>query len=288
MVIVSFQIELTNIKPDKGDFTMKKFNLIFSGLAILSIFLLSLLFFSCSKDPTSPAAETGTIKIYLTDAPAAYDAVNIVVNRVEVHKSDVSGSDSGWVVINDQPVVYNLLEFRNGVTAVLGDAELAAAHYTQMRLVIDPGSHVIVEGNTFDLIIPSGDTSGFKFTHAFTIEENDVYELMVDFEVKRSVFLTGSDRYTLQPTLRLVPTVISGTVSGTLLPPDSGSIVWTMVDSDSVFAYPDDTGYFKLMALPEGQYDVNIFPGSIDYSAKTISNVTVSREANTDLGTINL
>jgi hypothetical protein len=267
---------------------MKKINLIFSGLTVVSVLLFSLVFVSCSTDSTSPVPEMGAIKLYLTDAPAAYDAVNIVVNRVDVHKSDIGGSDSGWVVINDQPATYNLLEFRNGVTTVLGDAELNAGHYTQMRLLIDQGSHVVVDGTSFDLVIPSGDTSGFKFIHAFTIEENNVYELTVDFEVKRSVFLTGNDRYTLQPTLRLVPNVISGTVSGTVLPLNAQPIVWTMVDTDSVFAYPDGTGYFKLMALPEGQYDVHISPGNPEYNEKTISNVNVTREQNTELGNINL
>ena len=147
---------------------------------------------------------------------------------------------------------------------------------------------LIFDGATFDLEIPSGDTSWFKFTHAFTIEENKVYELTVDFEVKRSVFLTGNNRYTLQPTLRLVPNVISGTISSTILPLDAQSIVEVMVDTDSVFAYPDETGYIKLMALPEGQHDVNISPGNETYNESTIPNVNVTREENTDLGTINL
>jgi len=267
---------------------MKNFNLIFPSQIILILLLFGLVFVSCTKDSTSPAVEMGEMKIYLVDSPADYEAVNIVVNRVEVHKSDIGGSESGWIVINDQATTYNLLEFRNGVTAVLGDAELHVGHYTQMRLIIDQGSHVIVEGTTYNLEIPSGDTSGFKFTHAFTIEENKVYELTVDFEVKRSVFLTGNNRYTLQPTLRLVPNVISGTISGTVLPPDARSVVWSMVDTDSVFAYPDESGYFQLMALPEGQYDVHISPGNVDFSNTTISNVDVTREENTDLGHITL
>ena len=111
---------------------------------------------------------------------------------------------------------------------------------------------------------------------------------LIHFEVKRSVFLTANNRYTLQPTLRLVPNIISGTISGTVLPFDAQSIVWSMVDTDSVFAYPDETGYFQLMALPEGQYDVNITPGNEAYNETTIPNIVVTREENTDLGNINL
>ena len=102
------------------------------------------------------------------------------------------------------------------------------------------------------------------------------------------MFLTGNNRYTLQPTLRLVPNVISGTISATILPLDAQSIVWSIVDTDSVFAYPDETGYFQLMAIPEGQYDIHISPGNGAYSDTTIFNVDVTREQNFDLGTINL
>ena len=96
---------------------MKSINLKFFTRITLIVFLFSLVLFSCTKDSISPTSEMGEMKIYLVDSPAEYDAVNIVVNRVEVHKSDIGGSDSGWVVINDQSATYNLLELRNGVTA---------------------------------------------------------------------------------------------------------------------------------------------------------------------------
>lgn len=253
----------------------------------LTLVISMILMIGCSKD-TSPIDQMGEITVYLVDSPANFDEVNIMVNRLEVHKSDIAQGDSGWIVINDQPAMYNLLDFRNGVTTVLGNSKLDPGHYTQMRLIIDSGSHVIVDGIQYDLYIPSGSTSGFKFTHAFTIEENTLYELTVDFDVKQSVFLTGSSRYTLQPTLRLVPNIISGTISGTVLPLDALPLVWTLSDTDSVFAYPDSTGFFKLMALPEGMYDINIIPENNAYNDTTLFNIEVIKENNTDLGTINL
>lgn len=253
----------------------------------LTLILSLILAVSCTKD-NSPIDKSGEIIVYLVDSPEDYDEVNIVVNRLEVHMSDIANGDSGWVVINDEPAMYNLLDFRNGVTAVLGNATLDPGHYTQMRLIIDEGSHVIVDGTQYDLFIPSGDTSGFKFTYAFTIAENTLYELTVDFDVKKSVFQAGANHYILQPTLRLVPNVVSGTISGTILPIEAQPLVWTMVDTDSVYAYPDTTGFFKIMALPEGTYDVNIIAQNTAYNDTTLFNIEVVKEENTDIGTINL
>ena len=258
-------------------------------MKMLGVFLLSfVLLLACEKEPNAPIADKGGIVIYLTDSPGDYEAVNIVVNRVEVHRTEVGGSSDGWIVINDKPQTYDLLQLRNGATTVLGEEELSPGHYSQIRLIIDPGSHVVVNGTNHDLYIPSGNESGFKFTHAFTIEENKVYELTLDFDVKQSIFITGADRYTLQPTLRLIPNVISGTISGTILPTSAEAYVWTMSNTDSVFAYPDNNGFFKLMALPEGNYDINVFPENIAYKDTLIQNVAVVREENTDKGTINL
>ena len=256
----------------------------FISLALLFSLIIMV---GCTKD-TSPNDTMGEITVYLVDSPSSYDAVNIMVSRLEVHNSDIASGDSGWIVINNQPAMYDLLDFRNGVTTVLGNAKLDPGHYTQMRLMIDNGSHVIVDGTQYDLFIPSGDTSGFKFTHAFTIEENTLYELTVDIDAKKSVFLAGANHYILQPTLRIVANAISGTISGVVLPLDAQPLVWTMVNQDSVFAYPDSTGYFKLMALPEGMYDINIHPGNTVYSDTTIFNIEVIKQENTDIGTVNL
>ena len=121
---------------------------------ILSFFTAGFFIFSCS-DSTSPETGQGQLKITMVDSPAGYDQVNIVVTRVEVHKSG-SDSSSGWFVINNNTATYDLLLLRNGASVVLGNHSLDAGHYTQIRLIIGTGSNVVVDGVTYPLEVPSG------------------------------------------------------------------------------------------------------------------------------------
>ncbi|HEX9253818.1 MAG TPA: DUF4382 domain-containing protein, partial [Ignavibacteriaceae bacterium] len=153
----------------------------------LSISAAALLVFSCS-DSTSPETGQGQLKITMVDAPAAYDQINIAVNRVEVHRSG-SDSSSGWFVINNNPATYNLLDLRNGASVILGDNSLDAGSYTQIRLIIGTGSNIVVDGITYPLEVPSGEQSGIKLNHEFEIQSGLIYELMLDFDAEHSIVL---------------------------------------------------------------------------------------------------
>ncbi len=258
-------------------------------LIIVSLTVLAMLtFYGCSdSDSTSPGtAGTGEIRMYLVDSPSKYDAVNIVVTRVEVHEADAD-SNSGWWVVNDSTATYDLLVLANGANAILGDTVLPASHYTQIRLYIADGGNVVVEGITYPLTIPSGVQSGLKLNHQFDIEPNTLYELTLDFDAESSIHQTGNGEYMLDPVIRVVANVVSGTISGTIDPASAQSYIWTVAGMDTISAYADTlSGYFMLMALPADIYSVHIEPADTTYQDTTITAVQVVAEQNTDLGII--
>jgi hypothetical protein len=226
--------------------------------------------------------------MYMVDAPSLYDAVNIVVTSVEVHQAGAD-SVSGWVVINSTPSTYNLLELRNGANAILGSATLNAGMYTQIRLRIGAGSNVVVGGIPFPLEIPSGMQSGLKLNHPFTIQANATYELTLDFDADRSITLTGTGQYRLNPVIRLQANENAGSVSGTIFQVNSGTTVWTNVGSDTVATIADSTnGSFKLMALPEGSYSIRFEPSLGTYRDTTINGIVVQSRQDANLGTVAL
>lgn len=199
---------------------------------ILFPFLL-LVVSNCSKSIKSEKASEGMIKIYLTDVPAVYDSVKIVVSEVSVHKATEDDDTlSGWVVVNDSVQTYDLLQLRNGAMAVLDSGSLDAGHYTQIRLLITDGSCVVVDGQSYDLQIPSGYQSGVKLVHQFRIEENKLYELILDFDAEKSIVHTGGDKYQLKPTIRVVAKVTSGEIVGVTVP--SETEVFALANSDTV------------------------------------------------------
>ncbi len=252
-----------------------------------SFFAISLIYFSCS-DSTSPDAEQGRIKITMVDAPAAYDQINIVVNRVEVHKA-INDSTSGWYVINNTPATYNLLTLRNGASVILGFNSLDAGHYSQIRLIIGSGSNVVVNGVTYSLDVPSGEQSGIKLNHEFNIESGVMFELLLDFDAEHSIVLTGNNQYKLKPVIRLVPMIISGTILGKINPPSAAGVVYAISGTDTMVTVAENLfGAFKFMALLQRTYNVEVFSANPAYNDTTITGVSVIAQHDTDLGTINL
>ena len=254
----------------------------------LGFFATTLFISSCSNSTTSPAAEQGQMKVTMVDAPAGFDQVNIVVARVEVHKSGADSSSS-WIVLNNTAATYNLLTLRNGASVVLGDNSLDAGHYTQIRLILGAGSNVVISGITYSLEVSSGIQTGIKLNHEFDIQSNIVYELMLDFDAQHSIVLTGTGQYKLSPVIRVVPAVISGTISGKINPINAGASVHAIKGTDTVSTTTETTtGLFKVMALIQGTYNVKVFSGNTAYNDTTIADVVVVAKQNTDLGTINL
>ncbi|MDZ7767354.1 MAG: DUF4382 domain-containing protein [Melioribacteraceae bacterium] len=257
---------------------------------VLLVFLLSFIvgvsFVVSCTDSTSPETGQGEFKLTMVDAPAGYDQVNIVVTRVEIHKTDAE-ENSGWFVINNIETTYDLLTLRNGASAVLGDTMLDAGQYSQIRLLIGSGSNVVVDGITHSLDIPSGEQSGIKLNHSFEIKSESLYELILDFDAGRSIVLTGNGQYKLKPVIRLIPMVISGTISGTIDPAFAAGYVYAINGTDTAGTIADPlAGSFKLMALLEQSYRVEVLSASPDYNDTTLTNIVVNKNQNTDLGLI--
>lgn len=254
---------------------------------LVSLFVVSIFNISCS-DSTSPETGQGQLKISMVDAPADYDQVNIVVTRVEVHKSGAD-SNSGWFVMNNNPATYNLLTLRNGASVVLGNSLLDAGSYSQLRLIIGTGSNIVVDGIVYPLEIPSGEQTGVKLNHSFEIQSGSIYELLLDFDAERSIVLTGNAQYKLKPVIRVVPVVISGTISGRINPISAAGYVYAISGTDTIATLAEPiTGSFKLMALLQQTYRVEIFSVNSAFNDTTINNVAVIAKQNTDLGIINL
>ena len=255
---------------------------------IVSVAAVAALMLGSCSNLLNSSNQTGTLSVRLVDSPAAYQEVNIVVDRVEVHASG-SDSSSGWFTINDVPASYDLLTLRNGVSQALGDQKLAVGKYTQIRLIIGAGSNVVIDSITYPLTIPSGFQTGIKLNREFEIAPDQVYELLLDFDVDRSIHLTGSGDYMLRPVIRVQPTVTSGSISGVILPATAHAKITAILAPDTVSAFADTiSGAFTIMALPAGTYSVAIAPADTLFADTTIAGVIVVAQQDTNLGTVTL
>lgn len=152
-------------------------------------------FFSCSKDNSSG---TSNLQVRLTDAPAAYDEVNVDIKEVRVNFRDDS---TGWVSLNTNAAVYNLLGLQNGVDTLLATGTVQAGTVKEIRLILGSNNTVVVGGVSFPLTIPSGSESGLKIKVSKKLNAT-LETLVIDFDAALSINLEPGG-YKLRPVLRI-------------------------------------------------------------------------------------
>jgi hypothetical protein len=228
--------------------------------------------FACGGGGSSNVGGTGTLRLSLTDAPTCgYDNVWVTVQKVRVHQSSSAGdTDGGWQeVVLATPQRVDLLTLTNGTLMPLGQTQLPAGTYTQMRLVLapnsasDPLANAIkpTGGNTIALTTPSGQQSGLKMNVDLTVNPDTVADFAIDFNACKSFVRAGnSGQILLKPVLSVIP-VISSKIVGFVDPAiaNGGTGVSAQVGGSPVrVTVPDATGRFELAWVPTGAYDLVI------------------------------
>jgi hypothetical protein len=216
---------------------------------------------SCGE---TPETGTGTLALYLSDAPI--DAENVTgvyikINEIQYHINDQ------WTTCDEfeGPQTYNLLELTNGNSTLLGELTLPGGHYNQIRFMLDipemeqdpynPGCYIKFDDNsTSTLFVPSGNTTGYKGVGQFTVPNNGTVQVTADFDVRKAVHLASS-HYILHPTIRLVVNNEAGRISGVIT---NNSTYPDII----VFAYADGT--WAATEDDEPLYPASRFPNAVN------------------------
>lgn len=184
---------------------------------------------------SSGSTGTGTLNLSITDAPVDdADAVVVEFTGVEIKPSGGSSFSIDFAA----PRQIDLLALTGGTAEIILDGEvLAAGDYEWMRLKVnateggDPmdDSYIVVGGQTYELRIPSGDQTGLKLNRPITIPANGSTSFTIDFDLSKSIHLTGQNNYKLRPTLRLVDNTTDGALAGTV---DAGTVTAECIPGD--------------------------------------------------------
>ena len=256
-------------------------------LGIVLVLFLGLTAFRCGESGTTSVdtSKTGTLSIRLTDAPGDFEAVNVSFSEISAHINDQ------WITVIDSPQTIDLLEWNNSNSIEIGNAEIPAGRYTQIRLKIDSAA-VVKNNQSYPADVPSGAQTGLKLITSFTVTEGASYSLMLDFDADRSVIRLGPKNnprgFKLKPTIRAVAIAETGSISGLVLNPQNLPVAYALQNADTVTSsvVNSASGAFMLSFLPAGNYTVSI-QDSAGFSFSQ-SSVTVNTGQDTDLGNITL
>jgi len=244
---------------------------------------------------TGQVAETGTLRLALTDAPSCgYDSVNITVEKVRVHQSSsANDSDSGWseVVLSPSRRI-NLLNLTNGVLDELGQTPLPTGKYTQLRMILaentpaNPLANSVKPTGSAEVALktPSGQQSGVKTNINIDIAANKLADFVLDFDACKSIVSAGnSGQYLLKPVVTVIPRYISAVLGFVDLTLVGGSTSVSVQQNGVVIkaTTPDSTGKFLLQPVAPGSYTLVLTaPGR---TTAIITNVIVATDTVTSV-----
>ncbi|MDB5118984.1 MAG: putative lipoprotein [Sphingobacteriales bacterium] len=241
--------------------------------------LVAALFSSCKSDKTSSVTR---FNMTMTDSPGAYDAVILSIKEVHV----LSSAGESTIAIGSQP--FDILKFRLGKDTLLASQDLPSGRLQEIRLVLnETGNRVKVGGIYYDLTTPSSQQSGLKLKVQDDLTGGIAYTLKLDFDVAKSIVLTGNGKYSLKPVIRAIPNAVSGALTGMIMPTSSNAMIMAIAGLDTIGAIADTTGKFFFPGMPAGSYKVNVVPQS-PYMPKSIESVVIVNGSVKDMGTITL
>lgn len=152
---------------------------------------------ACNKDKGN-----GFITVRLTDAPAAYQQVNVDIQKVEVHLVPNSGT-AQWISLPTKSGVYDLLALQNGIdTSIVNTTQLAAGKITQMRLILGTNNSVMENNTVYPMTVPSGSETGIKIPGPIQVVGNSTLSVLLDFDASKSVNQQGTGDYQLKPVIQ--------------------------------------------------------------------------------------
>jgi len=213
------------------------------------------------------ASGTGTLELYLTDAPIDAEnvtSVYITINEIQYHVGEQ------WITCEEfeGPKTYDLLELAGGNFTLLGDLTLPGGHYTQIRFMLDIsemeqnpatlGCYIEFDDNsTLPLFVPSGNETGYKAIGQFAVPVNGSVAVTADFDVRKAVVV--ADFYILKPTIRLVVNNQAGSIRGPITNSSNYTDIIVFAYEDGTWAETEDDG----PVYPESRFPNAINSGEI-------------------------
>ena len=251
-----------------------------------------LLLAACGSGETDP----GTVRLALTDAPACgFGQVNVSIERIRVNRNaDANENSLGWTDLKLAPARrIDLLKLGNGVLEELGQLQLPAGRYAQLRLVLadngsgTPANSVVpADGEETALDISAVEKSGIAVAYPFSVVENKVTDVLFDFDACRSVAASGAEGYVLRPAVKAVPrngASITGYVDAAL----TGVTVSAQkagVESRATVA--DANGRFVIAFLDPAQSPYDVVFTAAGRSTAVVAAVPVTSTAGAELSRI--
>lgn len=144
----------------------------------------------------SDAESVGSLSLQLTDAPGAFERVDLQLTSAAIHDA-TQGPEAGWVAIPLKTDTINLLDLRLGKELPLAASSVPVGDYDRIEVSVGKAT-VTVDGVSRPLTLESGKERA-RVDYAFRVAPFDKTEMLLDFDAGASVLEDGSGGLRLDP-----------------------------------------------------------------------------------------
>lgn len=183
--------------------------------------------------PISPVVpekpeRTGKLILLITDKPIVGEEVKeirVTISQVMVHKAALGEEipseeleeakaievqpaeeeemDETWIDVPVKQKEFDLIAL-SSVEELLGEVNLEPGRYTQIRLTVNAGNLKVKKDGEKSYDLKLVGKSRLKIVRSFEIVEEEITELLLDFNAEKSLKKTGKSVYLLKPVIKLV------------------------------------------------------------------------------------
>lgn len=213
-------------------------------------------------------------------------------NGNDDHSSDSSGNHHSedcevWDTLQISAGVYDLLQFRNGVDALLASGDIPRGEIKAVRLTLGNNNSVVVDSISYPLTLPGSNKVTVKIDDIETVSSGNL-QLHLDFDLSNSIVQLNGNHFELRPFIKPFNENKSGRVEGRVLPKDAKAIVTLTGNLDTLVAIPGKDGEFKIRGIRSTQFDLHFKATAAGYRDSTISNITINPGQEIKTGTVTL
>lgn len=230
-------------------------------------------------------SETATLRVYVNGVPGEFQEVSFTFSEINAQIGNM------WISVMDTTHTISLPQWALGDPIEIGETVVPAGDYSQLKLLI-ARAQVLVGNEIFEVVIPDSSQAGMKLIDEFVIDPGTSFELIIDFDINRSIISVGPPgnpiSYHLRPVMRVIPRALSGSLSATVTNPEHEAVACAIQNGDTLTTAPvhPQSGAFLLGFLPGGDYTIAVRDnnGAV-YQANPVE---IIAGENLDLGEITL
>lgn len=230
-------------------------------------------------------SETATLRVYVSGVPGEFQEVSFTFSEISAQIGNM------WISVMDTMHTISLPQWATGELIEIGETVVPAGDYSQLQLLI-ARARVLVGNEIFEVVIPDSSQAGMKLIDEFVIDPGTSFELIIDFDINRSIISVGPPgnpiSYHLRPVMRVIPRALSGSLSATVTNPEHEAVACALQNGDTLTTarvHPQ-SGAFLLGFLPGGDYTIMV--SDKNGAAYQANPVEIIAGENKDLGEITL